>query len=616
MENIAKNINVILSLKDRFSPSIKKAAEATDGLSKKMSRSSKDILQFERVLNNTARRAAAALPKLAAASVAGIASGAAVALESTKELRNDLARLDANAKTAGVSLHATGRAMRELSKFSNETDSNVEAISNLLASGLNEKQMLQALDALSGAAIKFSDTLKIEGLADGFEETLATGMGVGPFGELVERLGYNLDDFNAGLQQAKKNGTELQYALEFLEQTGLAKVKQTFEETNADLVAANQHSYLMQQRMARLGSVLQPVANRLIGITKGGQVRKNSLMDLAGRGIDFLIAKLQQWEQDGTLEKMGQRLDKIFSAGAAVVEFFIKHIDLIAPAAGGAVTALAALNIVSKVAALFSIANPPLIAIGLAIAAVTTAVILLRNNWDKITATISSGVQKMQNGLNSFSKKLASIKLPSWLTELSQSVASIGSGLGRILNSMNPFQKKTVSGHEMGSAYFAGGLTRVNEGGRGEIINLPSGTQIIPHDVSKKMVAEQKNAVVDAAAVQKKSHTAVDRLKNVVNEVFFVNTVQKKPIPTHETGSAYFAGGLTHINEGGRGEIVNLPGGTQIIPHDVSKKQAAEKWNNFTINLNIHGNMIGNQQYADYIGGIIAQRVKLALNNT
>ena len=529
MENIAKNINVILSLKDRFSPTIKKAAESTDNLSKKLSRSSKDVTRFEKALNNTARRAAAALPKMAAATVAGIASGVAVALESTEELRNDLARLDTNARSAGVGLNVTRKAMQELAKFSNETDSNVEAISNLLASGLNEKQLMQALDALSGAAIKFSDTLKIEGLADGFEETLATGMGVGPFGELVERLGYNLDDFNAGLQQAKKNGTELQYVMEFLDKTGLSKIKQTFEETNPDLVTANQQTYLMQQRMAKLGGVLQPVANRLLGITKAGQVRNNSLMDLAGRGIDSLTAKLQQWEQDGTLDRIGQRLDKVFGFGASVIDFFISHIDLIAPAAGGAVTALTALNIVSKVAKMFSIANPPLLAIGLAIAAVTTAIILLRNNWDKITSTISSGVQSIQDKLNGFAEKLASIKLPSWLTELSERVASIGSGFGRILNNLNPFQSKTV--------------------------------------------------------------------------------------PGHATGSAYFSGGITRINEGGRGEILNLPGGTQIIPHDVSKKQLNRSGNSVTVHLTVQGNVIGNQQYADYIGTVIADRVKLALDN-
>lgn len=409
MENIAKNINVTLSLKDRFSGQIKKASESTDRFSKKLSRSSKDVSRFEKVLNNTAKRAAKAMPKLAAASVAGITGSVAAVLDSTKELRNDLARLDTNARNAGIGLNVTKKAMQELSKFSDETDSNVEAISNLLASGLNEKQLLKTLDALSGAAIKFSDTLKIEGLADGFEETLATGMGVGPFGELVERLGYNLDDFNAGLQKAKKNGTELEYVLRFLDKTGLAQVKQTFEETNPDLVAANQQAYIMQQRMAKLGTVLQPVANRLLGITKAGQIRENSLLDLAGRGIDNLTNKLQEWEQNGTLETIGARVDKVFSVGAKAAGFFAENIGVIGPLLVGLATALTAINFITKLAFAFRVANPPIMAITLALTAVSTALMLLYTNWDKITGAIKSGVDTIQSKLNGFAEKLASI---------------------------------------------------------------------------------------------------------------------------------------------------------------------------------------------------------------
>lgn len=527
---MAKSINVILSLKDKFSGTMKKASESTDKLSKKLSRSSKDVSKFEKVLNNSAKRTANALPKLAAASIAGITGGVAAVLESTEELRNDLARLETNARKAGIGLDVTKKAMQELSKFSNETDSNIEAISNLLASGLNEGQMLKALDALSGAAIQFSDTLKIEGLADGFEETLKTGMGTGPFGEMIERLGYNLDDFNNGLQNAKKNGTELEYVLNFLDKTGLAKVKQTFEETNQDLVAANQQTYIMKQRMANLGGALQPVVNRLLGITKAGQIRENSLLDLASRGIDTLINKLKQWEQDGTLENIGTRVDKVFSTGAKAAQFFADNIGVIAPVLAGLVTALSAVNAITKLSFAFKIANPPLMAITLALTAVSTAILLLYNNWDKITGAIKSGVDTMKNKLDSFATRLSSIQMPEWLTELAQKVTSVGTGFGKMLNSINPFKKDTISGHATGSAYFSGGFTRINEGGRGEIINLPNGTQIIPHDISQKQMKNQG---------------------------------------------------------------VNL-----------------------VVNLIVQGNMIGNAQYADYIGSIIARRIKYAMVNS
>lgn len=81
-------------------------------------------------------------------------------------------------------------------------------------------------------------------------------------------------------------------------------------------------------------------------------------------------------------------------------------------------------------------------------------------------------------------------------------------------------------------------------------------------------------------------------------------------------GTNYFAGGLTHVNEVG-GEIMNLPRGTQIIPHDISKKMAANtNSNNISVNLNIGGNVVGNDEFIDQIGEAITSRVQLALSNS
>ena len=58
-----------------------------------------------------------------------------------------------------------------------------------------------------------------------------------------------------------------------------------------------------------------------------------------------------------------------------------------------------------------------------------------------------------------------------------------------------------------------------------------------------------------------------------------------------------------------------MPSGSQIIPHDLSKKAVGS---GITISLGgitIQGNIIGNEQYADYIGNHIAGRIKLALAN-
>lgn len=52
--------------------------------------------------------------------------------------------------------------------------------------------------------------------------------------------------------------------------------------------------------------------------------------------------------------------------------------------------------------------------------------------------------------------------------------------------------------------------------------------------------------------------------------------VHINPIPYLARGTDNFGGGFARMNEGGRGEMVLLPGGSQVIPHDVSMKYARE----------------------------------------
>ena len=79
------------------------------------------------------------------------------------------------------------------------------------------------------------------------------------------------------------------------------------------------------------------------------------------------------------------------------------------------------------------------------------------------------------------------------------------------------------------------------------------------------------------------------------------------------TGTPYWRGGLTRVNERG-GEIMNLPSGTQIIPHDVSVKAAGGR--SVTVNVTIQGNVIGNREYTEQVGAYVGHKVLAALGNT
>lgn len=101
--------------------------------------------------------------------------------------------------------------------------------------------------------------------------------------------------------------------------------------------------------------------------------------------------------------------------------------------------------------------------------------------------------------------------------------------------------------------------------------------------------------------------------------------------PRHALGTAYFKGGVTGINEGGRDETAILPSGTQILSHEegkslqknntekqvIIKEVESKKSSDKKIELHIHiaGNFIGEKEHMEKYGEYTANKILAALNN-
>jgi phage-related minor tail protein len=207
--------------------------------------------------------------KAALSITAPIVGIAALATEGTEEFRKFTARLATNAEMAGASMEDMEKSLRDVYAVTGELDSGVEGLSNLLAAGFKGDTFSEALDAITGAAIKFSDTLKFEGIADGLQETLATGAAIGPFAELLERSGVNLDTFNAGLTEAIANGQQQQYVLQQLADLGLAEVNEAYRENNKELVENANAQFELQAALSELGAIILPIVTAIVGAVAG-----------------------------------------------------------------------------------------------------------------------------------------------------------------------------------------------------------------------------------------------------------------------------------------------------------------------------------------------------------
>lgn len=89
--------------------------------------------------------------------------------------------------------------------------------------------------------------------------------------------------------------------------------------------------------------------------------------------------------------------------------------------------------------------------------------------------------------------------------------------------------------------------------------------------------------------------------------------MEMRSAPHHALGTNYFRGGLTHINERG-GEMINLPSGSQIIPHDLSKQTMNNSTSKKPIVINID-TFIGTKEFLAEIEASIARKFSHAIAN-
>lgn len=218
-----------------------------------------------KAVSKSVKTAAAAFTAYTTAA-AGAVTATMSTIESTREYRNDLSKLEQGAATSGNSFSAMKNELVNLTALTGESDSSIEALSNLMSTGFSDEQVTQAVDALSGAVIKFPDTLKIESLADSLQETVATGAGTGQFAELIERNGDSLDDFNAGLEACTSEAERQQYALEYLEKSGLSNVNSAYEKSHKTLLDYEKAEQAVTDANAKIAESAMPIAT---GFKKG-----------------------------------------------------------------------------------------------------------------------------------------------------------------------------------------------------------------------------------------------------------------------------------------------------------------------------------------------------------
>lgn len=342
-------------------------------------------------IENIANKATAAGEKLKGVSTAaaGALAGAAALIGATAEESADLAKLETNAKSAGVGMEYLDEAMRRLYVVTQETDSNIEGLSNLMQAGFTDTGLLNAVELLSGAVIQFPDTLKFESLADSLQETIKTGAATGQFAELLDRLGIGTEKFNKRLEKTKNESKRLDLALQTLSKAGLSSTTEEYFKANKSLTTMLMSQSDLKQATIEFADALRPIAAELMPM----------LVNLLKIATDFI----SQMDSETLLLITG------LLGFTAILSPLLIIIGQTITAIQGISTALTALS-----------ANPTVLMVA-AIAAIVAALVMLEQKtkiFSKTFTAIWQGIKKVIEKISNFFISIFTEKIPAALNKL------------------------------------------------------------------------------------------------------------------------------------------------------------------------------------------------------
>jgi hypothetical protein len=537
---MAKNkvINTVLNLRDNMSGGLiqaaKNAKKSGAQIDDSMMNATRKVVKFKndslKALQSWSKKSVVA----AGAAVSGLAA-AFVALDgATEEYRIAQGKLNAGFQAAGFEAETARKSYRNFYAILGDTDTATEASQLLANMAKDEEEVTKWARIAAGVHGTFGDSLPIEGLVESANETARTGKVTGVFADALNWVGIMEDDFNAKLEQTTDVSKRNRLIMDTLSTT-YDKAADSFYANNQQVINARRNHATLDETLAKVGDTSSKVKNQLwvlAGAADDGSVRAGSALDWVqtkadafGAWVEGLDFSALSARFDSAFGRMAQKAGDMLHTAGDAMKWCREHSDLLigglkllaaawgiskimafnstaagfiktiaamlgptvaqTAATGAATTAQGALNTV--------MAANPIGAVILAVEALVAAGILLWKNWDTVKAkagelgtkvkTVFGGVRDTITG--SFDAAKKKVKgFFSWLDDKISSVPLLGDIYSGGKSALSWIGGK-ISGHAMGTPYFSGGLTRVNERG-GEVMRLPSGTQIIPHDVSVK----------------------------------------------------------------------------------------------------------------------------------
>jgi len=248
--------------------------------------------------------------------VAGASASLLALAESTREYREDMAKLQAGFQTAGFSAEQATSTYKSFFAVLGEEDRSVEAVNHLAKLTSSQEELNKWTDICTGVWGTFGDSLPIEGLTEAANETAKVGKVTGPLADALNWAGVSEDDFNAKLEKCNSEQERASMITETL--NGLySEAAEKYKTLNKDVMDSQRAQSELTDAMAQLGAVSEPIMTTL----------KSLAADLLQNLTPFvtdIMSSIQQWIEDNR-ESIQNVVDNI----AEFIKTLVENGDLV-----------------------------------------------------------------------------------------------------------------------------------------------------------------------------------------------------------------------------------------------------------------------------------------------
>lgn len=260
----------------------------------------------------------------AGAALAGLTKSFLDLAESTREYREDQAKLDAAFTTAGFTAEQAGNAYTDFYSILGEEDRSVEAVNHLAKLCETEEELTQWTDIAAGVWATFGDSLPIEGLTEAANETAKTGQLTGTLADALNWAGTSEDEFQASLDAC--NSEQERAALITKTLNGLYEdAAENYKELNGDVMDARRAQAELTDAYAQLGAIAEPIMTTL----------KFMAADVLNEMIPF-VAMMGEGLQ-GVLEGTAGSAETFEEGMRGIVDVLLTQLSTIIPMIGQAI---------------------------------------------------------------------------------------------------------------------------------------------------------------------------------------------------------------------------------------------------------------------------------------